>query len=385
MSAEKHRVVMIIGLFYPFVGGAEKECQKLAMRLREQGTPVTVLTQYCEGLSEYEEIGELPVYRKMKGWHWFEITYMLSVLRFLIKHRKRYDIIQCFGLYLFIPSALVMKYLFRKKVIARLECSGRFGDFWRIKQLRWGKLVLACSKRCDTIIYISQDIREELIAHNYPREKLVHITNSVDSDQFKPDDRSDDKESKRICFVGRLEEQKGLEYLVKALDVVRKKEEAVKLLLVGDGQLRSYLETLSAELKLQKHVFFVGTTDDVLSYYRTARIFVLPSISEGLPLSLLEAMSCGLPVVVTSVGGNKEIVASQPGQEGTTGTNYEIGINGLVVEPRNVEALAEALLRLLEDEALSRRLGAESRKLAEKYFSQGKTVQDYLDLYERLV
>ena len=384
MSTEKHKVLMIIGLFYPFVGGAEKECQKLAMRLREQGTPVTVLTQYCEGLSEYEEIEKLPVYRKMKGWHWFEITYMLSVLRFLIKHRKRYDIIQCFGLYLFIPSALVMKYLFRKKVIARLECSGRFGDFWRIKQLRWGNLVLACSKRCDAILYISQDIQEELISHNYPSEKLVHITNSVDVEQFKPADTSNEKESKSICFVGRLEEQKGLEYLVKALDIVRKKEGTVKLFLVGDGELRSHLETLSAGLKLQNHVFFVGKTDDVLFYYRTARIFALPSISEVLPLSLLEAMSCGLPVIATTTGGNREILDPHYAGEKIPVSQFLIGECGVLVNPEDVEGLARALLMLLQDESLTNKLGERARSYVQQNYGLDRVIGQYRALYSGL-
>ena len=123
---------MIIGQYHPVTGGAEKECQKLSGRLLKEGISVSVLTQSCEGLPDYEVIDEIPVYRKMKGWHWFEITYMLSVLRFLLQYRKRYDIIQCFGLYLFIAPALIMKYLFGKKVIARLECAGHYGDFWRI-------------------------------------------------------------------------------------------------------------------------------------------------------------------------------------------------------------------------------------------------------------
>jgi len=81
-AVEKHPLVlMVISLFYPSVGGAERECQKLAGRLRDDGAMVSVLTQYSAGLPEFEQINGIMVYRKMKGWHWFEITYMLSVLR----------------------------------------------------------------------------------------------------------------------------------------------------------------------------------------------------------------------------------------------------------------------------------------------------------------
>jgi glycosyltransferase involved in cell wall biosynthesis len=321
----------------------------------------------------------------MKGWHWFEITYMLSVIRFLLKHRKQYDIVQCFGLYLFIPPALVMKYLFRKKVIARLECAGRFGDFWRIKQLRWGKLVRACSKRCDAIMYISQDIHEELIAHNYPREKLVHITNSVDSDQFNPADTTTARASKSICFVGRLEEQKGLEYLIRAMDIVREKEPGVRLIVVGDGALRSNLETLSAELKLQDHVFLVGATDDVLTYYQDAHVFVLPSISEGLPLSLLEALSCGLPVIATAIGGNREILDPHYAGETIPIAQFRIVERGLLVNPEDVEGLARAILRLLHDELLTNQLRERARTCVQENYGIDKVIGEYRALYSGLL
>jgi len=135
----------------------------------------------------------------------------------MIEHRKQYDIIQCFGLYLFVPPALVMRMLFGKKVIARLECSGRYGDFWRIKQLSYGKMVVASAKMLDAIIYISKEIERELLANGFPAGKLKHITNCVDVRQFIPADDLREESGNEICFVGRLEEQKGLKYLIKAV------------------------------------------------------------------------------------------------------------------------------------------------------------------------
>lgn len=372
---------MIIGLFYPFVGGAEKECQKLSRRLMEKGVEVTVLTQHSDGLPEYEEIEGIPVYRKIKGWHLFELTYMLSVLCFLLKHRGKYDIIQCFGLYLFVPPALLMKYLFGKRVVSRLECSGRFGDFWRIKQLKWKKLVVASSRRIDKIIFISSDIKKELIENQFPIDKLVHISNGVEVDRFRPPEVHERYNLKNVCFVGRLEEQKGVEYLIKSMDIIRSKENDVRLFIVGDGQLRDNLKRLSEKLELDNHIEFVGSVNDVLPYYNNARIFVLPSISEGMPLSLLEAMSCELPVVVTMVGGNTEIVNPHLGVGGTIVSDYHIGENGVLVKTKDVKGLAEAILSLLRDDDLSKQLGGKARKLVEENFSQGKIVNEYINLY----
>ena len=378
-------LLMIIGQFSPTVGGAEKECQKLSERLLQRGMGVTVLTQFFDGLPDYEVIDEIPVYRKMKGWHWFEITYMLSVLRFLLQYRKRYDIIQCFGLYLFIPPALIMKYLFGKKVIARLECAGHYGDFWRINQLRWRKLVMGSAKRLDKIIYISKEIQKELLANNFPVKKLVHITNSVNVDRFKPPDNHKDKRSKAICFVGRLEEQKGLGYLIRAMDTVRKKEHVAKLFVVGDGQMKSYLEALCEQLQLQTRVFLVGATDDVLTYYQAAHVFVLPSISEGLPLSLLEALSCGLPVIATAIDGNREILDPHYAGEPIPVSQYHIAEYGVLVNPEDVEGLARALLRLLHDESLTNQLSERARSCAQQNYALDKVIGEYLALYSGLV
>ena len=377
---------MIISLFHPFVGGAEKECQKLSKRLMEEGVSVTVLTQHCDGLPEYEVIDGISVYRKIKGWHLFEISYMVSVLHFLFTNRKNFNVIQCFGLYLYIPPALIMKYLFGKKVIARLECAGHYGDFWRINQLRCRKLVMGSAKLLDNIINISTDIQEELVSNNFPAKKLVHIANSVNVNQFKPPGNyTKDKRSKAICFVGRLEEQKGLDYLLRAMDIVREKEHAAKLFVVGDGQMKSSLESLCEELQLQNRVFLVGAKDDVLTYYQSADIFVLPSIAEGLPLSLLEAMSCALPVVATLVGGNAEMLDSHFEVGKTTINDYHIGENGILVNPRDTKGLAKALLRLLKDDDLSKQLGSKARTLVENRFSLEKIVKEYECLYSSLV
>ena len=310
---------------------------------------------------------------------------MLSVIQFLIKHRSKYDIIQCFGLYLFIPPAFLMKYLFGKKIVSRLECSGRFGDFWRIKQLKLKKLLMSCSKCLDKIIFISKDIKKELIENQFPSEKLVHIPNSVDVEYFKMSQDLQNRNLKNICFVGRLEEQKGVEYLIKAMDVIKSEVKDTKLFIVGDGQLRTNLEELGKKLKLNDYIHFIGSANDVLPYYHNSQIFVLPSISEGMPLTLLEAMSCGLPVVATKVGGNVEVVDSNLEVGKSMLSGCHIGENGILVAPKNVKGLAEALLMLLKDEGLSKQLGRNARKNAVKKYSLDEVTEQYLGLYQQLL
>jgi glycosyltransferase involved in cell wall biosynthesis len=127
-------------------------------------------------------------------------------------------------------------------------------------------------------------------------------------------------------------------------------------------------------------IIFAGHADTVLPYYQGADIFVLPSLSEGLPLSLLEAMSCGLPVVATIVGGNAEIVDPNLKTKEVV-SDYHIGENGVLVNPKDVKGLAEAILKLLNDVDLSKQLGEKARKTVEENYSQEKIINEYIDLY----
>lgn len=383
--SEKGNLLMIIGLFHPVVGGAEKVCQALSRQLRERGIAVTVLTQYRAGLPEYEVIDGVPVYRKMKGWHPFGLYYIISVLAFLIRHRRRYDIIQCFGLFLFVPPAVFMHYAWGKKVVLRLLCSGGCGDFAGIEPLTFKHLILAAAKRCDRIIYLSQDIKQELLDHHFPPEKLVSISNGVEVERFAPCPGTPQRGAKSICYVGRIEPQKGLESLIRAMAIIRSRDRDVTLTLVGEGRQRAALAELARDLTVAPQVVFTGLVDNVLPYYHRARVFVLPSLSEGMSSSLLEAMSCGLPVVVTLVGGSRELVAA-PESGGTEAPgSYQIGERGIGVYPGDAEGMAEALLKLLHDDTLSRQLGKEARQYIHGRYAQEQVVAEYLRLYQQLI
>ena len=378
------KILMIIGQYHPVTGGAEKECQKLSGRLLKEGMSVAVLTQSSPGLPDYEIIDEIPVYRKIKGWHLYEYTYMLSVLWFLIKHSRRYDIIQCFGLYLFIPPVALIKQLLKKRAVARIEGPGASGDFHRIKQLKCGKLILRSAQRLDRIISISRDISREIEDNGFSGQLVVSIPNSVDVDHFRAG--SDDAGGRRgqICCVGRLAEEKGVRYLIKAMKGVKEEWEGIKLFIVGDGPLRRSLEEFSQQLGLMNDVVFVGHADSVLSYYQEADLFVLPSLAEGLPLSLLEALSCGLPVIATAAGGSKEIVDPNDEARSIPVSQYHIGRYGVLVNPKDVQGLTRALLRSLKDRELLQDRGRAAQEYVKNTYSLDKVVDDYQALYTAL-
>lgn len=155
-----------------------------------------------------------------------------------------------------------------------------------------------------------------------------------------------------VLSVGRLSSEKGHADLVRAFQAVRKRIPRVdiRLVLVGEGPERSRLESLCERFEVADSVSLIGHQDDVRPYYSIANLFVLPSYSEGSPNVLLEAMSAGIPVIVTDVGGIPELVTNER--------------EALVVQKRDVPALTNAICRLLGDAVLGRRLSSSGLEAA---------------------
>ena len=146
----------------------------------------------------------------------------------------------------------------------------------------------------------------------------------------------------------------------------------MQLAIAGDGPEREKLTLLARDLGIADEVAFLGFRDDAVRLYAAADMFVLSSITEGMSLSMLEAMAAGLPVVATDgAGGNSQVV-----REGET---------GLLVAPRDPAALAAAICRLSTDAGLRARMGAAGRARVEQHFSLRTTTRRYLAVYERLL
>jgi len=170
--------------------------------------------------------------------------------------------------------------------------------------------------------------------------------------------------------VAALVPHKGQRHLIDAAAIVVQQVPDARFVIAGEGELRPQLERQIKEHRLEKHVFLAGFRPDILSVHKAFDIFVMSSITEGLGTSLLDAMACGKPIVATTAGGMPEVVSH--------------GETGLLVPPRDDEALAKAIVTLLKDEALRRAMGdAGERRVCER-FSAERMVQDTLKLYERV-
>jgi len=158
-----------------------------------------------------------------------------------------------------------------------------------------------------------------------------------------------------ITFMGRLAPEKGLKYLFEAFSILRSKVKAAKLIIAGMGPNERYLKVLSSQLGLEQDVKFLGYVSGHLksSLLAATDVFVCPSIYEFLPIVNLEALAAGLPIVASRVGGIPDVV--------------EDGVNGFLVPPRDPQALAETILKLLKDEKLRRQIRVNNIQKAKNY------------------
>lgn len=234
-------------------------------------------------------------------------------------------------------------------------------------------------KKFDALIAVSEAVRGSLIKNYFLNpQKVFTVYNGVDAQLFEPPKPHtlSPKPQKAILYLGRLDKDKGLTTLLEAvsnfqfsifIDSKNRRLRTFQLLIVGDGPEFDHLNNQSKELGLTDVVEFVGQVpyEETPKYYQSTDVFVLPSEAlEGLPMSVVEAMAAGLPVVASKVGGIPEAITD--------------GETGLLVEPGNVQELSDALLRLLTDDESRSKMGQRAQEVAREKFSQEKMVDETL-------
>ncbi len=233
----------------------------------------------------------------------------------------------------------------------------------------------------DRIVAVCELVRQTEIerARVHP-DKVITIYNGIALEDFSADPLTAVRirqifdippDAPLLGSVGRMHRSKDFSNLLTAIAQVQELVPTVRALLVGDGELRDELVAQAQSLGLSDVVTFAGIRGDVPDILAALDIFVLPSLWEGLPLALLEAMAASLPVVATTVGGVPEVVVD--------------GETGLLVPPQNPQSLAHALLTLLRDPARRCKMGQAGRKRVEKYFTVERMVQQTEALYEDLI
>jgi glycosyltransferase involved in cell wall biosynthesis len=340
------RVVFLTGIWPPDVGGPATHGPDFAQFLRDNGHDVDVVTM-ADGEPTERPVPVHVVPRSRP----FPVRYPQVALEGL-RYGRAADVIYATATYAAAAAAAAAA---RTPLVAKLVSDpayeravryGRFGGSLEEFQHADGRTIGALKRlrtlslrRARRVVVPSRYLADVAAGWGLPDDRIEVLVNPAPP---PTDVEPAELEPGTFVFVGRLTRQKALDVALRAVAAVP----AARLLLVGDGPLRGELERLGRELGIAERVRFLGTRPrtEVLSYLAAARAAILTSAWENLPHAAVEALAVGVPVVATSVGGVPEVVHD--------------GVNGLLVPAGDVDAVAGAVRRLLEDETLRTQLAA---------------------------
>ena len=232
----------------------------------------------------------------------------------------------------------------------------------------------------DQVVAVSQAMRRACESLAQPRREVAVVPNGADARVFHPRDRAATRrdldlpaDERIITFVGALTPRKGIDTLIEAMGRLADETRPPLLVVAGIGELRESLDARIAELGIGDRVRFVGKVphDDVALWMAAGDVFCLPSLSEGLPTVVCEAMACGRAVVATAVDGTPEIV--------------DDGATGYLVPPTDEVALADALRRILNDDARRAGFEAEALRRSQETYTWAANAAAHIPLYEAIL
>jgi glycosyltransferase involved in cell wall biosynthesis len=365
------RILMAVPKYpFPVVGGLERQSHELAKALVQRGHVVhAVSSRFDPVQNEFEVIDGVRLHRVK----WVEfrparfLLFPFSLARILVKLRRVVDLVHVHNVSWFGAFVTLLAKALGLPVITKLPGIGDAG-IPGMRRGPFGFLRIALFKRSDAIIAMTPESMAELEGIGYPAARLLKVTNGIALfPATSPQLRSPKTVS--AIYVGRLSPEKGLSDLLHAWGSVKARAtRPVKLRLIGDGPQAKELRALASVLDLGETVEFFGYCADVPAELAKANLFVLSSPAEGNSNAILEAMSAGLPIVATRVGG----ASMQIGRDGER----------FLVPPGDRQALADGLLELIEDEALRLRLGAVMRARIESTFAIDRVAAIYEQAYK---
>ena len=311
----------------------------------------------------------------------FRVILQLSSL---IK-RERVDIVHSQGARADFFARIAAKLASAPNVVSTVPMPVEGFDVHPIRKLIYIIFSRFSERFVDRFMVVSDALEKIMIEkHGLEPQKVVKIYNGIETDEYCISDeeiayrrssfrkKSDLGENVPVIgVIGRLVWQKGFKYFIEAIPDVLKEFKDARFLLVGEGELEDELKMKSKKLKLEDKIIFTGFMDDIRDVLASIDIFVIPSLQEGLPVVLLEAMAMKKPIVAANIEGIMEIL--------------ENSVSGLLVPPRDIKALAEAVINLLKHQDKANQMGLAARRVVEERFGVDTMVQQVKKVYEELL
>jgi L-malate glycosyltransferase len=379
-ESPRARIVLISYSYPPVLGGSEVEAQRVSSELIQRGYNVEVWCGAEEPMprkARWIDPCGVPVRILGLGWpaRWRGYGFAIGVAWLLWRERRHYQLVYFLMHGLQLALGLPVTRLLRKPVVMKFSGSGliqlmRKSWLGRL-ELKWLRL---CAKR---VMILNEGMVTEALAAGLSRAQLLWMPNPTDVDAFRPleqDERTHLRKQRAlkgvtVIFVGRLAPEKELPSLIRAFSRALKVHPDAELVLVGDGPGHQELLSLARQCGIEAKVRFTGRVpaDDVCTWLQASDIFALVSNAEGFPCSLAEAMSVGLPSVVSDIPGNRQLIDRQ--------------IHGLLAPVKDEEALGVALTQLIGDDLLRARMGREARQRIVENYSTDQVTRLYEQMF----
>lgn len=389
--SDQLKVCFFITRYAPIFSGQAIQLERIGRQLRNKGVKFFVVSYRFEGLSAYEERDGVKVHRISPslpgklGTVLFNIRSFLAMFRF----RDSFDILHVHSIAIGKYGAMLAARMMGKKTVFEMTLVDS-DDPKAIKKNSPAPAVeMSFFNMFDKYFAISEALAKSYEDMGLPENKLWRLAKGVDTELYSPP--ADKKPIRRelglpedpplVVFVGAVMVRKGVDVLMDAWKKVSAENADAVLVVVGPDtfdEVQSHLNDFARDTKemvkkvLEGRVVFTGMTDKVPEYLRASDIYVFPSRAEGMPASPLEALSCGLPVVLAPMQGIAEQV-------------IENGKSGIIVPQDDVDALAEALLGLLREPERAAELGRRARDRALERFSVEKAAEALIGYYREML
>jgi glycosyltransferase involved in cell wall biosynthesis len=367
VGARPMRVLLVIDELD--VGGTEQQIVELVRQMpRARWTPTVCCFRFGRKAAEIERLGVRVVHVPKRGR--VDPRFVRDLIALM--RAERFDVVQTF----LIGGNLWGRLAALVAGVPVVVASERNVDVWEEPAKRW--LGLGLARFTDRIVANADAVRDYLVRRGADPRRVITIRNGVDVTRFVT---SVDREGIRgslgfapehtvAAVVARLEPQKGQDVVLEVASRLRDRFPALRWLLVGGGGAEAALRADAERRNLADRVVFTGFRTDSADLLRAADLSVLVSTKEGLSNTLLESLAAGLPVIASRVGGNAEVV--------TAG-------GGLLVPPRDADALAAAVELVAADPAGAARMGARGREYVRREFTVGRMAEQTTALYEELL
>jgi glycosyltransferase involved in cell wall biosynthesis len=378
--------LLVTHSYPPVMGGSENEAQRVCTELMKRGHRVTVL---CAGggpmprVTRWVDPCGVPVRIFGGRWpgRWRDRAFALGVAWTIFSERRNYQLVYFLMQGLHLAAGLPVARLLGKPVIMKFSASTiipMLTKSWLGRlELRW---LREWARR---IMILNPGMEEEALSAGFTKRQLLWMPNPVDIERFVPAS-TEQRRSLRVIlgvpsnaqialFVGRLDPQKNLPSLIRSFARVAGQVPGGLLVLVGDGPDRDDLSVLAGNLGLGAKVRFTGRLAEtgVLQWLQASDIFVMVSHFEGLPCSLIEAMSTGLPSVVSDIPANTQLIGHE--------------IHGLVAGLGDEQATGRAMVRLLGDASLRARMGQAARARVVATYPTEEVASRYEALFDEIL